>query len=75
MMCFLKGQGGCVQGLGDMRQPGLGGQTFSFEGFDFVRVAQSQANVVQAIDQAIFAESLNIKGDLFALGSNHHLAL
>ena len=57
-----------------MAQPGHLGQAFGFIGLDLVGMAQRQANVVETIDQAIFAESLHFERDLAAIGLDHHLA-
>ena len=51
-----------------MCQPRLLGQAFFFKGFDFVCVLQRQTDVVKAIEQAIFAESLHLKGKRAAVG-------
>ena len=58
-----------------MCQPRLGGEALGFKVFDFVGVAQCQTNVVQAVDQAVFAKGLHIKGNFFALGAHDDLAL
>ena len=58
-----------------LRQPRLGGQTLGFKRLDLVAVAQGQADVVKAIDQAVFAEGLHLKRQFLAVGFDDDLAL
>ena len=61
-------------GLVGVRQPGFAGQAAGFKGGDGVFVAQGQADVVQAAEQAVFAEGLHVEGDLAAVGFDDLLA-
>ena len=58
-----------------MREPWLGGQALGFKGLDLVGLAQGQADVVKAVEQAVLAEGLHLERDLLALGSQDNLAL
>jgi hypothetical protein len=50
-----------------MGQPGLGGQALGFKGADLVGLAQRQADVVEAVEQAVLAERLHLERDFGAL--------
>src|SRR5262245_29808615 len=58
-----------------VRQPGLGRQALRFVGLDLVLVAQGQADVVEAVEQAVLAERLHIKCDFLALRFDDDLPL
>jgi hypothetical protein len=61
--------------LHGVAQPGLGGQAVGLEGGDLVLVAQRQADVVKAIEQAVAAEWQHVERDLFTLRPHDDLAL
>src|SRR3546814_5644178 len=51
----------------------MAGQTFGFERADDVGFLQSQCDVIKPVQQAMFAERLDIKGQLTSVFSNHDL--
>ena len=58
-----------------MRKPRLLGQPLGFKSLDLVALAQREADVVKAVEQAILAEGLNIKRNLLALRLHDDLTL
>src|SRR3989344_1465954 len=56
-------------------QPGLLGQALGLVGLDLVGVAQGQADVVKAVEQAVLAEGLDVEGQLGAIALDDDLAL
>ena len=57
-----------------MGEPRLGRQALRFKGLNLVGLAQGEADVVKAVEQAILAEGLHVERDLFALGAHDDLA-
>ena len=51
------------------------GGALGFEAGDFRFMGHGDANVVEAVEQTVFADGLNVKRNFFALRANHHLAL
>ena len=58
-----------------MGQPGLGGQSLRLIGADLVGMAQGQAYVVKAVEQAVLAKGVDLEGDFLALSLDNALAL
>ena len=56
-------------------EPRLAGQPLGLKGLDLFAVAQGQADVVQAVKKAVFAEGLDLKRQLAAIGLDDDLAL
>ena len=49
-------------------QPGLAGLVFGFKTGDFVDLLHGQADIVEAIEQAMFAEWVDIEAEIFIAG-------
>jgi hypothetical protein len=49
-------------------EPGHLGQALGLEGLDLVGMAQRQADVVEAVDQAVLAEGLDVERQFGAVG-------
>src|SRR5262245_66275330 len=54
-------------------QPRLACQALGLEGADLVGMAQREADVVEAVDEAVLAKRLHVEGDLAAIGLDDHL--
>src|SRR3954468_9532779 len=66
--------GGCGL-LERVREPGLRRQALRFVLLDLVGLEQREADVVEAVHEAVAAEGLHLEGDLFALRLDDHLAV
>ena len=74
--CDLHESARCVvSGSGRGASHGLLQQPLGLEGADLVGVAQRQADVVEAAEQAVLAERLDLEGELAAVGLDDDLAL
>src|SRR5690554_432796 len=65
----------CRESLDGAEQPGLAGTMTGLEGLDGVRVLQRQADVVQAVEQAVLAEGIHLEAVLHAVRTGHGLRL
>src|SRR5574337_987454 len=66
---------GAGPGSQPVREPGLARQPLGFERADLVLVAQRETDVVEAAQQAVFAEQRDFERELGAVGLDHALAL
>src|SRR5574337_956750 len=66
---------GAGPGSQPVREPGLARQPLGFERADLVLVAQRETDVVEAAQQAVFAERRDFERELGAVGLDHALAL
>src|SRR5690606_19531213 len=55
------------------KQPGSNCFTLLFISPDRVRILQSQADIIEAIQQAVLTERINLKGVFFAIRAANHL--
>src|SRR5438552_2430984 len=58
-----------------VREPGFFQQALGFEGADLVGMPQGQADVVEAVEQAVLAKALDLERQLGAIGLDDDLAL
>ena len=58
-----------------MRQPRLLEKSLGFEGANLVCVAQRQSDVVETVEQAVFAKALDLKRQRDAIGLDDDLTL
>src|SRR5690554_2289425 len=61
--------------LDGAKQPGLGLTVPLLEGADRIRVLQGQTDVIQAIEQAMLAELVDLEAVLHAIGAGDGLLL
>src|SRR5690606_3969602 len=55
------------------KQPGSSLPPFVFISFNQVRILQRQADIIEAIQQAVLTERINLKGVFFAIRAANHL--
>src|SRR3954470_16303749 len=65
----------CLSARERVCEPGLGGEALRLEGLDRVLVPQRQADVVEAVEQAVLAKRLHVERVFLCLRRDHHLAL